>query len=100
MSTLGPSPQRREFKPLVDFTLDRFDVDGRQTVFAVQPFGASETREERLARWQAAGLYDPACPGCAAVPAHPTLSPFQPAHRSGARCQSGGRPHCTCDACF
>ncbi len=100
MSTLGPKPQRRTFAPTIDMSLNRFDADGRQIVFAVQPFGASETRAERLARWQMTGLYDPDCPGCATVLEHPTLSPFQPMHKSGARCQSGGRPHCTCDACF
>lgn len=25
---------------------------------------------------------------------------FAPSHDASTRCQSGGRPHCTCDACF
>ncbi len=89
-----------KFTPTMDFTLDRFDAEGRQTVFAIPPFGASETREERLARWQAVGLYDPDCAGCAPLRDSKMLCVYAPAHRSGARCQSGGRPHCTCDACF
>ncbi|MDB4261341.1 hypothetical protein N9878_00600 [bacterium] len=25
---------------------------------------------------------------------------FYPSHKPSSACQSGGRPHCTCDACF
>lgn len=81
-------------QPLVDRGVERFDAAGVQQVFAISPFGASETRAERLARWEAQGFYDPNCAACATIPAHPTLSPFQPSHRSK------HRPHCTCDGCF
>lgn len=87
-------------KPAVDITLDAHDENGMQTVFAISPFGTSETREERLRRWEVMGIYDPNCPMCAAIPDHPTLSPFQPSHKPSSMCRSGKRPHCTCDACF
>jgi hypothetical protein len=87
-------------RPLIDTTLNEYDQDGRQTRFAISPFGNSETREERLTRWQEIGSYDPECPMCATIPAHPTLDPFQPSHAPNPRCRSGRRPHCTCDACF
>lgn len=77
-----------------------FAEDGTQLVFAISPFGASETRKERLARWQARGWYDPDCEMCKAIPLHPTLRPFQPQHKAGAYCRSGGRPHCTCPGCW
>ena len=86
--------------PLIDKSVERFDEDGTQAVFAISPFGASETRAERLARWQAMGLYDPDCRQCAAILEHPTLDPFMPRHKPGARCQSGRRPHCTCPTCW
>lgn len=85
---------------MIDPSLNEFDEDGRQTVFAISPRGASETRAERLARWERTGTYDPACPGCAGIAEHPTLDPFQPRHRASRLCRSGGRNHCTCDACF
>lgn len=87
-------------QPLVDTSLAAFDAAGRQIVFPISPFGASETREERLARWQALGFYDPECAMCRAVEEHPTLDPFQPRHDPNPRCRSGKRAHCTCDACF
>ena len=90
----------KERKPLVDKGLARFDEDGRQTVFPIAPFGNSETREERLARWEALGTYDPDCPGCKTIPEHPTLSPFQPCHKPLPSCGSGGRAHCTCPRCW
>jgi hypothetical protein len=85
--------------PLIDKTVERFDGDV-QTVFAISPFGASETRAQRLERFEALGLYDPNCEQCRAIPAHPTLDPFMPRHRPGSRCRSGGRPHCTCPTCW
>lgn len=97
-----PRPERRHRgqAPLVDMSLAAFDAAGRQTVFPISPFGASETREERLARWQAMGHYDPDCEQCRPVAEHPTLSPFMPHHDPNPRCRSGKRPHCTCDTCF
>lgn len=87
-------------QPLIDVSLNEFDEDGRQVVFAVSPFGASETRAERIARLEAAGNLSPSCPGCREFYAHPTLGPFAPSHRPNPYCRSGKRPHCTCDACF
>lgn len=86
--------------PLIDKSLEKFDADGRQTVFAISPFGASETREERLERWQQMGTYDPDCETCREVTRHPTLDPFMPSHKPSSMCRSGKRPHCTCSACF
>lgn len=78
------------------------DADGVQTMFTVIRDGKEhpETRAERLKRWQERGSYDPDCGYCESIPAHPTLSPFQPSHKASGRCRSGGRNHCSCDACF
>lgn len=65
--------------------------------------GAEETREEMIARWEAAGLLDPACGLCQEDFYASDRLPcdvWAPRHRSGAACQSGGHPHCTCDSCF
>lgn len=88
------------FKPQTDASLNKFDENGFQTVFAISPFGNSETREERLKRWEEMGSYDPNCLTCREIPAHPTLTPFMPSHKAGRYCRSGARPHCTCDGCF
>jgi hypothetical protein len=85
---------------LIDVTLNEFDEHGHQTVFAIAPFGNSETRAERIARWEAMGTLDPTCSACKEFYEHPTLSPFAPSHKPGSHCRSGKRPHCTCDGCF
>jgi hypothetical protein len=41
------------------------------------------------------------CLGCA--PWYEATNPvhvFAPGHKPSARCESGQRPHCTCDTCF
>lgn len=86
--------------PLIDRGVEVFDAAGVQQVFAICPFGASETRAERIARLEALGVIAPDCDYCKAAYAHPTLSAFQPQHRAGAYCRSGKRPHCTCSGCF
>lgn len=61
-----------------------------------------ETREEMIARWERMGSLDPNCPSCKEFydnPKHPS-DVFAPNHRPSDRCQSGKRPHCTCDTCF
>lgn len=88
------------FKPMVDVSLNQFDAEGYQTVFAIAPFGNSETRAERLVRWAEMGVFDPDCKSCEEMSAHPTLNAFMPSHKAGATCRSGARPHCTCDGCF
>lgn len=87
-------------QPLVDVDLARFDENGMQTVFPIAPFGASETRAERIARLEALGTISPGCPSCQEFYAHPRLMPHAPSHRASNRCQSGKRAHCTCDTCF
>lgn len=87
-------------QPLVDSSLAAFDAAGRQIVFPISPFGASETRAERIARLEALGMLDPTCPGCQEFYRHPKLAPFAPSHKPGSYCRSGKRPHCTCDGCF
>jgi hypothetical protein len=87
-------------EPLTDQSLNVFDSEGRQLVFAISPFGNSETRAERLERWEKMGIYDPNCSGCKPILDHPRLDPFQPSHKPSSYCRSGKRPHCTCDSCF
>jgi hypothetical protein len=70
-------------RPLVDFSLERFDAAGVQQVFAISPFGASETRAERIVRLETAGLLVPDCEGCREFYEHPKLDPFAPRHPHG-----------------
>lgn len=77
-----------------------FDEDGLGTVFMLGD-GSTETREERIARLEKLGMLDPGCASCVEFyEAEDPAMHFAPSHRSGARCRSGGRPHCTCDTCF
>jgi hypothetical protein len=85
--------------PLIDVTVSRFE-NSMQTVFPISPFGASETRAERIARMERLGVIDPDCETCKPAYDHPTLSAFMPQHRAGSWCRSGKQPHCTCDGCF
>lgn len=87
-------------KPLIDVALNEFDENGDQIVFAISPFGNSETRAERLKRIEKMGLIDPDCAYCQEYYNHPKLSPFMPSHRASSRCRSGGHNHCTCDTYF
>lgn len=59
-----------------------------------------ETKEQKIARLEAAGIIVPTCPGCRYWYEHPTADPFAPSHRASNSCRSGQRPHCTCDSCF
>lgn len=85
---------------MIDGSVERFDAAGVQLVFAISPFGASETRAERISRLEELGVIDPACAACREAYEHPTLSAFMPSHKAGRYCRSGARPHCTCDGCF
>lgn len=87
-------------QPLVDVSLAVFDAAGLQQVFPISPFGATETRAERIQRLEVLGVLAPDCETCKPAYAHPTLSAFMPQHKAGAFCRSGKRPHCTCDGCF
>lgn len=91
---------QRQLKPLVDKSVEYFTADGTQLVFAITPFGASETRQDRLDRLQEMGRFDPNCSYCSELFNHPTLSPFMPSHTASVRCRSGRHNHCTCDTCF
>jgi hypothetical protein len=62
-----------------------------------------ETREEMLRRWEAEGLCDPTCSGCAIYYETPDKRPSQimhPHHVPSKSCESGKHPHCTCDTCW
>lgn len=77
-----------------------FDEEGRGTVFRLGD-GTLETRQERIERLEELGTIAPGCASCREF--YAAVDPafvFAPSHRSGARCRSGGRPHCTCDTCF
>ena len=60
----------------------------------------TEPREQRLRRLERLGVIHPDCPGCREWYEHPTADPMAPRHTPSARCESGKRPHCTCDRCF
>jgi hypothetical protein len=61
-----------------------------------------ETRTEQIVRLEATGLLDPNCPGCREryESASKPCDVFAPSHKASERCESGGRPHCTCDVCW
>ena len=52
----------------------------------------------KITRMEKLGLLDPNCLGCAEQYANPNA--MAPSHKASERCESGKRPHCTCDVCF
>ena len=64
------------------------------------------TVDERIAYWESLGALDVECPTCQReflpkVKAGVLLSNiFAPHHAASRGCESGKRPHCTCDVCF
>lgn len=60
----------------------------------------TETKEQKLARLEKAGIIVRDCAGCKPWYEHPTADPFVPRHKASPRCASGKRDHCTCDTCF
>jgi len=84
----------REFSdPLITYTL----YNGR-VVEAVRVEWGMTDRHLRMERM---GSLVRDCPGCAErwAAADPT-SVMGPSHEASRHCESGGRPHCSCDACF
>jgi len=69
---------------------------------------AITTRDEKIAQLESIGHLDPTCRTCQAdfYPFYrerwaPGMSgPFAPSHQPSRNCESGKRPHCTCDVCF
>ena len=62
-----------------------------------------EAPSERIARLEKIGYLDPNCKSCQEIfyPAYwKGMTPFAPSHKPSDRCESGKRPHCTCDVCF
>ena len=59
-------------------------------------------REEMIKRWESEGRLSPTCPGCKEFYDYPGLpiDVFAPSHKPSGGCESGKRPHCTCDYCF
>lgn len=62
----------------------------------------NETRDEMIERWERDGLLQKGCAGCQEFYDSPKLPShvFAPNHKPSSGCQSGKRPHCTCDKCF
>jgi hypothetical protein len=59
--------------------------------------------EEALGQAESSGLLDPNCKSCAEV--YEALRagrrwPMGPSHKASPSCESGSRPHCSCDTCF
>ncbi len=66
-----------------------------------------QERAAVIARLENHGYLDPACKGCQESYAHYRtkwepggLGPFVPSHKPSPLCESGKRPHCTCDMCW
>ena len=64
----------------------------------------NETRAEQIMRWEQEGRLDPQCIFCCRdfYANHGCLPSevFAPNHKASEGCESGKRPHCTCDTCF
>lgn len=65
----------------------------------------NETPAQQIARWERDGYADKDCPGCcefyaAVEKGKLPADVFAPSHKARPRCESGKRPHCTCDTCF
>jgi hypothetical protein len=62
------------------------------------------TRHREVTRLERGGFVDRTCPGCAeviaAVLAGEVPSFPGPGHKPSSYCESGKRPHCSCDRCF
>ncbi len=74
------------------------------TQFIVGKQMTEDTIEKRIERLEKLGVINPDCEYCK-ITFYPALrngtkDVFAPAHKASPRCQSGKRPHCTCDTCF
>ena len=61
------------------------------------------TIEERIFRAYRAGQFAEGCLTCDSAVKRwrdTRAEPFLESHTPSSRCQSGKRPHCTCDTCF
>jgi len=63
-----------------------------------------ETRYAQVGRMEREGDLDPMCAMCrdefySRTDTMP-CDVFAPRHKASSRCESGKRPHCTCDTCF
>lgn len=57
-----------------------------------------EEKKEMIAHMEKLGHIDPNCEKCKEFYRDPNA--FSPSHKASERCESGKRPHCTCDTCF
>lgn len=64
------------------------------------PTMSADERAARIARMENLGMLDPNCLSCREFYDNPRVQPFAPNHLASPGCESGKRPHCTCDACF
>lgn len=62
-----------------------------------------ETVDERITRLEELGYIDKNCKTCQKE-YYPAIKEgriaYGPKHKASERCESGKRPHCTCDTCF
>jgi len=72
------------------------------TDFVKNALTEDESREQMIQRWEKEGWLDPKCPSCKEFYDSPRkpCDVFAPNHKANSWCESGKRPHCTCDACF
>lgn len=67
-----------------------------------EPTAADLMRSAVLAAMEKQGAISPGCKECqgAFYAAPDPINAFYPRHTASFRCESGRRPHCTCDTCF
>lgn len=59
------------------------------------------TKDEQIVRLEHSGQIVKDCPGCERFyKAENPVDVMAPRHKASSRCESGSRPHCTCDRCF
>jgi hypothetical protein len=83
------------------------DLDSRHPVPRTDAEILRDQRQRKIAELETLGMLDPACPGCAEDYAFYRTTwrvglfpPMHPNHKPSDRCESGKRPHCSCDTCF
>lgn len=76
-------------------------TNGKHSYLAIPGANVPLDRFQIIARMEANGDLAPTCLACREF--YETPDPrdtFAPRHKASVLCQSGRRPHCSCDTCF